>query len=334
MHAHAFPLLVGDVGATKTVLAVVLASPHGIAMDRQTVTRVVSTAFPHLRDLVASYLTTQRGPRPRAACFGVPGPVLAGSCVTTNLPWKLQGQELAASLGLEQVLLINDVAALAWAFAHPPLPAHRLLHPGNPRESASKLVVAVGTGLGAAAVVETPRGPAVVPTEAGHGDFCPKAPEDWELASWLRKQVGNVTYEHVVSGPGLVRLYRFFSGQSLASDLAAAHDPGAWVVAHAHDNPHCARAVGLAVTYLARFLADLSLVTLPLAGVFLAGSVTAGLVPWLRWPEFARAFQDKGVHQELLAQIPVSLVEDPLAPLLGCAYAWLAGQESLTAGTR
>lgn len=332
MGAYTFPLLVGDVGGTKTVLAIALVGPQGITVERPTVARFASGAYPHLRDLVASYLRMQRGPRPRGACFGVPGPVIEGSCQTTNLPWELQAQELARFLSLERVLLINDVAALAWALAHPPIPAHRVLHAGNPGRGTAKLVVAVGTGLGAATLVETPPGPVVLATEAGHCDFCAKTPEDWELATWLRKQLGNVSYEHVVSGPGLFRLYRFFSGENLVPDLAPEGNPGAWVVAHAQDNPHCARALDLAVRSLARFLADLSLVTLPLSGVFLAGSVASGLAPWLASPTFSRAFQEKGAHQELLTQIPVALLEDPLAPLLGCVHAWLADEDTLTLG--
>lgn len=331
MCSHPFPLLVGDVGGTKTVLAVALVGPQGIELDRQTVARFESTAFPHLRDLVASYLATPRGPRPRGACFGVPGPVIGGSCRTTNLPWELQAQELGASLALERVVLINDVAALAWALAYPPLPPHRVLRPGSPRQGASRLVAAVGTGFGVAAVVETPRGPFVVATEAGHCDFSPKTSEDWELAAWLQGQVGSVSYEHVVSGPGLVRLYRFFSAQN--PPVAAGADPAAWVVAHAGEDPHCARAVSFAVRSSARFLADLSLVMLPLSGIFLAGSVACGLAPWLGSPEFSREFQEKSAHRELLAHVPVYLLEDPSAPLRGCAYAWLASEEKLTPGS-
>lgn len=332
MYAHPFPLLVGDVGATKTLLAVASVGPQGVELHRPTVARFESTAYPHLRDLVASYVATHPGLRPRGACFGVPGPVIEGSCRTTNLPWQLHDQELAATLTMERVLLVNDVAALAWALARLPLPAHRVLCPGSPISGAAKLVVAVGTGLGSATLLETPYGPAVVASEAGHCDFSPKSREDWELAAHLRSQVGTVSYEHVVSGPGLVRLYRFLAREGADPALATATDPAAWVVTGAENNACCARTVSLAVRYLARFLSDLFLVTLPLSGVFLAGSVAAGLAPWLRSAEFSQEFQGKAAHQDLLAQVPVYLLEDPLAPLLGCAYAWLASEEKFIPG--
>lgn len=324
-------LLVGDVGGTKTVLALASVRPQVVELHRQSVARLESPAFPHLRELVAQYLATRSAPRPQAACFGVPGPVLGGHCRTTNLPWELEPGELAASLGLEKVLLVNDVAALAWALARPPLPSHRVLRPGSPVAGTPKLVVAVGTGLGAAVVAEGPEGPVVLPTEAGHCDFSPKTPEDWELAAWLRPQVGNVSDEHLVSGPGLSRLYRYLAGESPDPGFVEAQDPAAWVVHHADRDPTCARAVRLGVRYLGSALGDLALVSLPLSGVFLAGSVASGLAPWLGSPQFSRAFQEKGAHQELLARVPVYLLEDPLAPLLGCAYAWLFGETASTA---
>lgn len=324
-------LLVGDVGGTKTVLALALLGPQGVALDQQSVARLESPVFPHLRELVARYLATQSEPWPQAACFGVPGPVIGGRCRTTNLPWELETRTLAAFLGLEKVHLINDVAALAWALVRPPLPSHRVLRPGSPVADAPKLVVAVGTGLGAAVVAEGPKGPVVLPSEAGHCDFSPKTQEDWELAAWLHPQVGNVSHEHVVSGPGLARLYRYFAEESPDPAFLAAPDPAAWVVAHANRDPICARAVRLCVRYLGSALGDLALLTLPLSGVFLAGSVASGLAPWLGSAEFSQAFQEKGAHEELLAQVPVYLLEDPLAPLLGCAYAWLSSEAVSTA---
>lgn len=324
MLPHRSPFLVGDVGGTKTILAVAQVGPQGVAVDPKTVVRFASVAYPHLRDLVADYLRMRPRPQIRWACLGVPGPVVGNRCRTTNLPWDLHAEELAEAWGFHQVMLINDLAALGWALTQKPFPAYRTLHPGTPVPGEPRLVVAVGTGLGAALVVETPRGFTVLATEAGHCDFCAKTTDDWQLAAWLHAQVGSVSYEHVVSGPGLARLYRYVSLENPNPAFLAAPDPADWVLRYAESDPLCARAATLCIRYLGTFLGDLALVTLPLAGVFLAGSVASGLAPWLGLPEFSRAFQDKDAHHELLAQIPVYLLEDPLAPLLGCAYAWLA----------
>lgn len=315
------PALLGDVGATKTVLALAVVGPRGTDLEPGTVERVESRAFFHLSELVTRYLERHPAPKPRWACLGVPGPVMGGRCRTTNLPWELDARQLAAVWGLEGVVLLNDLAALAWAFAWEPLPAHRTLREGTPEAGAPRLVAAVGTGLGAALVVPGTGGPAVLPSEAGHCDFSPKSAEDWEVATWLRAELGGASYEQLVSGPGLARLYTFFAGKNAPAGFFAAEDQGAWVVRHAETDPCCSRAVSASARYLARFLGDLALVTLPFGGIFLAGSVIAGLARWLATPEFFQAFQDKGPQAGLLARVPIHLVEDPLAALRGCGRA-------------
>lgn len=247
--------------------------------------------------------------------------MVGGRCRTTNLPWELDAHELAAAWGLEGVVLLNDLAALGWAFVCEPLPAHRTLRAGTPEAGAPRLVAAVGTGLGAALVVPASGGPTVLASEAGHCDFSPKTAEDWAIATWLRSELGGASYEQVVSGPGLARLYRFFAGGSPREGFSAAQDPGVWVVRHAETDPCCSQAVSSCARYLGSFLGDLALVTLPLGGIFLAGSVATALAPWLSGNEFSEALQAKDAHKDVLARLPVYLIEDPLAALRGCAQA-------------
>lgn len=331
---EAIPALVGDIGATKSLLAVAVLSRGGVHLHTTSVARLESRAYPHLSQLVHHYLADQPGLRPRWVCLGVPGPVVGGRCRTTNLPWELDARLLAQSWRVEGVLLLNDLAALGWSLTGPSLPSVQTLKPGTAEPSAPKLVAAAGTGLGAAQVVPTTAGPAVLASEAGHCDFAPQTPEDWELATWLRNEEGSASYEQVVSGAGLARLYRFFSRENVAFGFSAALDRGAWVVQHADEDPHCARAVEACSRYLGRFLGDLALVTLPLGGVFLGGSVAAALAPWMGQAPFADAFQDKGPQRELLARIPVFLLKDPLAALRGCGEAlWRALEAGLSPGS-
>jgi glucokinase len=309
--------LVGDVGATKTLLALAHLDPAGRwALAPESVARFASGDFPHLAELVRAYLASR--PRPRWGCFGVPGPVIAGRCRTTNLSWELAEGELAAAAGLERVLLLNDVAALAWAFAGPP-PQLQPLREASPRPGGPVLMVAVGTGLGAATLVPVGTGYTVLASEAGHADFAPRNPEDAALFAALASTFGHVSYERVVSGPGLAALYRFFApGQS--------EPPSPEEVLARTATDAAARQAALTLArHLGSFVGNAALFTLPFGGVVLAGSVACALFAAeeqqaLREAFFA-ALEDKGRQRQLLARLPVALLADPTAPLVGCARA-------------
>ncbi|MCS7182531.1 MAG: glucokinase [Thermoanaerobaculum sp.] len=315
------PVLLGDVGATKTVLALGVLHQGQLRLCRETLQRLDSQAYPHVQHLVAQYLENLQGQLPQWACLGVPGPVVEGRCRTTNLPWELEASTLARSWQMEGVLLLNDVAALAWAFTEKPFPQEKTLRPGKPKANANRLVVAVGTGLGVAVVAPTPKGPQVLASEAGHCDFSAKTAEDWQLRCWLAREMAQVSYESVVSGEGLVRLFRYFARQEDNKGENLSSHGSAWVVHNAPADQACQQAVRTCARFLATFLGDLALVTLPLSGVHLGGSVAAGLAPYLASQEFFAALAAKAAHQEMLSQIPVYLVEDPVAPLWGCGRA-------------
>ncbi|MGC8916265.1 MAG: ROK family protein [Thermoanaerobaculum sp.] len=315
------PVLLGDVGGTKTLLALGTVTRGRVQLQEATVARLSSTAYPHLRELVAAYLAAHPEPRPHLVALGVPGPVVAGYCRTTNLPWELEERDLAAAWGVKRVLLLNDLEALGWAFSAAPYPATRVLREGKTIAAAPKLVIAVGTGLGAAVAIPAPGGPVVLATEAGHMDFAATTAEDWALARFLRASEDPLSYEHLVSGPGLARLYRYYASDNEDEEFRAAPDPGAWVVARAQADPACRQAVTTCIRILGVFAGNIALATLPLAGVFFSGSVALALSPRLAAPEFFAAFERKSQQRQLLANVPLYLVADPLAPLLGCARA-------------
>lgn len=317
--------LLGDVGATKTILAKGWLEGERVKLELSTVKRYATANFPHLLAMLQAFLEESHGPRPHLACLGVPGPVVQGQCRTTNLPWLVEARSLAFQLGLEQVLLINDVAALAWAFSGKPGPKTLILGRGQRLPESPLLVVAAGTGLGAAVLVWSRSACTVLATEAGHCDFAPTTYQDDALRDALAQEFGHVSYERVVSGPGLLRVYRFFSGGELPQDLLLAPDPPAQVIAQAHTDEKAKEAVRLVARHLGTFVGNLALTFLPHAGIAVAGSLALGLLgkgaPPSSRKAFLAAFHRKGRQQELVASFPLRLVTDPLAPLSGCGQA-------------
>lgn len=317
--------LLGDVGGTKTILAKGWLQGEKVKLEPQTIKRYTSANFPHLSAMLQLFLEQTPGPKPLLACLGVPGPVVQGQCRTTNLPWLLEANSLASHLGLDQVLLINDVAALAWAFSGNPRPKTVSLRRGQVLSGSPLLVVAVGTGLGAAALVPMGIWRTVLATEAGHCDFSPTNSQDDALRDALAQEFDHVSYERVVSGPGLLRVYRFFSGDAFPKELPLAADTPTQILARAHQDAKATEAVRFVARHLGTFVGNLALAYRPHAGIVLAGSLSLALLgegaPRESPQAFLNAFHGKGRQRELLASFPLLLVTDPLAPLWGCGHA-------------
>lgn len=314
-------ILVGDVGASKTLLALATLTPVGLKLHEDSLRRFASQDFLNLEALLTAYLQPLGG-KPRRACLGVPGPVLGGRCRTTNLPWELEEEALAARLGLTDAVLVNDVAALAWAFTAEPAPQLTPLRQGHPLGHSPLLVVGVGTGLGAAVLVPCQGQFAVLATEAGHCDLAGEISREADLLPALASQMGRVSYERVVSGPGLVWLYRCFAGQRSRARILQARDPAKLIVSERKSDPAAASACQALARYLGAFVGNLALVCLPAAGVVLAGSVAQAILGGDSTGDLREVFFSALVardrHQSLLASLPVSLLADPLAPLVGC----------------
>jgi glucokinase len=321
---------VADVGATKTLVALGQLKGRTFHLHPNSVRRLSSRHFSHLADLLQRYLQELDNAQPRWACLGVPGPVKEGSCRTTNLPWELEEKALRAQLGLEKVVLVNDVAALAWAFAGEPAPRFQPLRKGTSWPASPLLVVSVGTGLGAAFLLAAPGSPQVVATEAGHSDFCPGGPEDFPLHQALVQEFGHASFERVVSGPGLVWLYRFFSRAGAPLPGVAEGDLPAHIVRSTAQDPVAKEAVLTLARYLGSFVGNLALCLLPGSGIYLAGSVSQALfspsAPGENLEVFLAALENKGRQRQLLASLPVNLLVDPFSPLWGCGR--LLGQQA------
>jgi glucokinase len=328
-------LLAGDVGATKTALALFDERAPDAAPVRSAI--LPSRAHAGLEQAVQAFLADPPPEPITAACFGVPGPIVDGRAEPVNLPWRVEEQALAAAIPARRVRILNDLVATAHGVLALGSEALLTLQSGRPR-AGNLAVIAAGTGLGEAIVVRDGDRRLVVATEGGHADFAPRTDEEVELLRFLAKQYGHVSWERVLSGPGLVDIYRFLreSGAGPEPDwlrerLAGA-DPAAAIseVALEDADPVCARALDLFVAAYGAEAGNLALKALALGGVFLAGGIAPKIRRRLARGGFLAAFTDKGRLSDLMAAIPVHVVLDPAAALLGaarCARALAAGED-------
>jgi len=328
-------LLAGDIGATKTELAV-FSSQAGR-------TPLAAAAFPSaaysgLEALVGEFLAQVRLPVEHAV-FGVAGPVLEGRVSATNLPWEMEEGHLKAALGLRSVRLINDLEAMAWAIPHLEAADLYTLNPGRPAPGGTIAVIAPGTGLGEAFLTWDGTRYRPYPSEGGHADFAPRSPLEADLWHYLHGRFGHVSYERLCSGRGLPNIYAFLKESGRASEpawlttrLRAVEDPTPVLIEAALGVRRCeicVTALELFVSILGAEAGNLALKVLARGGVYLGGGIPPRILPALQQENFLEAFRSKGRMEGLLARIPVHVILNPRTGLLGAAF---RGLEEMAAG--
>jgi glucokinase len=318
-------ILAGDVGGTKTHLALWRVADDGLQRLTDKIYR--SSAFPSLEALCGDFLGGSEPPE--GFCFGVPGPVIDCRSHPTNLAWTVDQRSLSANFGGLPVRLMNDLEVTAYGVLHLSEQETAVLQAGARVDGANKAVAAAGTGLGEAALIADNGHYLAVATEGGHCDFAPRGDEQIELLKFLVAEVGHVSYERVVSGPGLLNIYRFLKTHRpgpepdwLKSEFATAGDPAAVVseAALANRDSRCVRALEMFVEIYGAEAANLALKVLARGGVYLGGGIAPKILPMLQRGGFVRAFNDKGRFNEVLQRIEVRVVMNPEAALLGAAY--------------
>jgi glucokinase len=317
-------ILAGDVGGTNTRLAWFEVSGGRLVPG-------ATRAYPSQRhtsldEIVATFLREAPGALGHA-CIGIAGPVREGRVVATNLPWGVDARPLAAGLGLDHVILINDLEANAWGLAALPDSDFAVLQPGRPAPTGNAAVISAGTGLGEAGLVWDGRHHRPVASEGGHADWAPQ--DDLQGALWrfLAAEVGHVSVERVLSGPGLHNIYRFLrDAQGLAepdwlADLLRSEAPAPVIgrVGLEGRAEICVRALGLFVAIYGAEAGNLGLRVLATAGVYLGGGIAPRVLPALQGRTFLDAFAAKGRLRPLLEAIPVRVVLNDQAALVGAA---------------
>jgi glucokinase len=317
-------ILAGDVGGTKTALALFERRGRALTVVREGV--LPSQGFATLTDAIRQFLTDDVPASIDAACVGVAGPVIDGRCTATNLPWVIDEADLATCLGTPRMRLVNDLEATGHGVLRLPRSALAPLQTGTTRKG-SMALIAAGTGLGEVLLVWDGRRHHVVGSEGGHTDFAPRTDLEAELLRFLREEFGRVSYERVVSGPGLYNIYRFLLATDGSSEpewlrsRMESGDPSAVVaeVALDHGDSRAVQALDLFVSIYVAEAGNLALKTLAVGGVFVGGGIAPKIRAKLEDGTFVAAFRDKGRLGEMMAGIPVHLVLEPRAALLGAA---------------
>ena len=326
-------VLAGDIGGTKTNLA--LFSVRGEKLHSETVRTFQSKRYSGLIPVLQEFLAGSDRAID-AASFGIAGPVVDGKVKTPNLPWMIDTAELRRALKLEAVTLLNDLEAAAYGIVTLENDEFCTLNEGTMRHSGNKALIAAGTGLGQAILYDDGHHFHPLASEGGHGDFAPRNELEIELLRYLIGRFGHVSYERVVSGPGLFNIYRFLKDvrgieepKWLTDRLAAADDASAVIskAALAGEAEICVKTLDLFVSIYGAEAGNLALRAKSVRGLYVGGGIAPKLLDKLKDGAFMRAFVDKGRYTDLLAATPVQVVLNEQAALRGAAYyaAFLSG---------
>jgi len=318
-------ILAGDTGGTKTRLA--LYELDGAKLHRQTTETFVSRDYPGLEEIVDVFLDRNRA-TVKAACFGVPGPVVNGAAKTTNLPWQLQEEKIAQTVGINAVRLVNDLVATTAAIPHFSPDELFTLYEGS-LESEKKIcaVLAPGTGLGQAFLFRDNGHYHVIASEGGHSDFAPTNELEIELLHYLKKKFEHVSYERVLCGPGLHNIYNFLKNSERALEPAelairfAGKDPSAVIAAAglAGEFDICAKALDIFASILGAQAGNLALTLLATGGVYLGGGIPPKILPKIKEGATVASYLDKGRLSDVVKKTPLYVIRDDHAALLGAA---------------
>jgi glucokinase len=325
-------ILAGDIGGTNARLAIYRPDDnhdnHFVTVHEMV---FASKEFRGLDEIVLKFVA-ETGVHPEVASFGIAGPVRNGRVETSNLPWVIESSRLAAELHVDAVHLINDLEAQAWGIqclgpadtvALIPIPPSRQTAVGN------QAVVAAGTGLGEAGLLwdEDRKQHQIFACEGGHCDFAPRNELEIDLLRYLLARFGHVSYERILSGPGLVNVYLFLKDthrgeepQWLRDEMAAG-DPSAAIsrAAVASKSALAEQALDLWISIYGAEAGNMALKVLASGGVFLAGGIAPKILPKLAGPLFMNAFVSKGRLQPVLDDIPVRVITNGKTGLLGAA---------------
>ncbi len=315
-------LLAGDVGGTKSLIGLFETAPR-----RPTVVDVAvfpTQQYASFGAIIAAYLSTRpRGIAIDAAAFGVAGPVIDQRATLTNVPWEISAAAIAAQFELARVRLLNDLESMAYSVSALDPGEMATIQPGAARRGHAALIAA-GTGLGEAFLHRIGDRFLPAPSEGGHADFAPRTERQVDLWRMLTADFGRAEWEHVLSGPGLVNLHRFTHDRRGCDGIATpAEEPDlpAAISRAALDRrcAACVEALRLFVEVYGAEAGNLALRAVATGGLFVGGGIAPKILPALLDGTFVDAFTAKGPMRELVQHIPVQVILNPQAGLIGAA---------------
>jgi glucokinase len=334
-------LIAGDIGGTKTLLAIY--SPSAGIRTPVVQLEYHSANYTALEVMVREFLATT-GMTAQAACFDVAGPVIGGRAELTNLPWTVDSAALRVALNMDDVILLNDLTATAYAV--PLLQANDLctVNVGRPETNGVIAVIAAGTGLGEAFLVWNQDRYRACSSEGGHASFAPTNDRQVALWKYLNRKFDHVSAERVCSGQGIANIYEFLRDAdpslepaAFAAHLADQEDRTPLIVraglTDPTENPLATEAIDLFVAALADEASNLALKVLSTGGVYLAGGLPGRMLPKFTGRQFMQTFVKKGRFEQMMEQLPVHVIVTQAA-LLGAAQYGLDRLDQLRSGVR
>jgi len=318
-------ILAGGVSGTKCNLALFAEKNRKLEVVFRE--RFASKEFAQF-DLIIKEFSRRAAPhlgssKIRAAGFGVAGPVINNRIHATNLPWIVDAETLSKEVGVESIVLINDLGATGHSLEHLPPEDFCVLNPGKPLEGASRALLAAGTGLGEGILFWDGTRYKVVPSEGGHSDFAPRTDQQIELLKFMRHRYPQVSWELILSGRGFRTLHEFIAPSvkhPIFEDPDA--DPAPFITQSGLDKscPICVQTLDLWTSVYGAEAGNLALKVLALGGVYVAGGIAVKILPKMTDGTFFNSFKEKWHFTNMLADVPLSIVLNESAPLIGAAY--------------
>ena len=320
-------VLAGDIGGTKTILA--LFSYEKGPLQPLCEMSYASSSYPDLDTIIADFFSQAKASA-ATACFGVAGPVREGRAVITNLPWQPDTSLLQASHGFNRAILINDLVATGYAIPHLPESDFFSINNGIKTNEGALGIIAPGTGLGEVVFTWDGSQYLAVPSEGGHTDFGPSSETESQLLGFLKNRYGHVSYDRICSGRGIPVIYDFLKSLGnfaepdwLAEQLTSAEDPAPVIVnaalAETNQCDICRKTLELFVSILGAEAGNLALKGLTTGGMYLGGGIPPRIRPFLNEETFMKSFTSKGRMSYLLSDMPVNIILNPKAALIGAA---------------
>ena len=319
-------ILAADVGGTKTIMS--LYHENDCELEEIKTEKFPSSDFDCLEDIIQEFLKEEDN-TPRAASFGIPGPVVDGVVESTNLPWIITEKDLAKKTGIPTIKLMNDLVATAYSI--PRLTPDEIINIKKGVETKDPeryVVIAPGTGLGQSFLIHRDGDSVVIPSEGGHANFAPTSEIEAELYLFLLKKFGHVSYERIISGIGLPNIFDFFveakNRKPNKETLEKMQNKDRAIVisemALAKKDEVCEDALDIFVSVLGAHAGDLALTFLAYGGVYLGGGIPHNILPKLKEDIFINNFENKGRLKDVVEQIPINVITNNLAALKGAAY--------------
>ncbi|MFQ5465892.1 MAG: glucokinase [Thermodesulfobacteriota bacterium] len=324
-------ILAGDIGGTKTYIG--LFRRRGAELDTLRQAKVSNADYGGVGEIISAFLKEGESARVEGACFGIACPVVGGRCTLTNLNWVVDGEAIKRGFAFRRFGLINDLAAMAWGVDLIPEESLHTLS-GGVEATGNRALLAAGTGLGQAHLFWDGARHLPAASEGGHGDFAPRDDLEIELLRFLMKKFGHVSYERILSGPGLENVYEFVrsrSGHAVPERLEAgfASRGAASVIAEEAiegTDEDCRAALDIFISVYGAEAGNMALRGLAMGGLYVGGGIAPRIIKALDGEEgeggrFISSFLDKGRFREFLRKVPVRVIMKDNAALLGAASA-------------